>query len=171
MTYTREIGKQVPFEGLPEEDQKLLKAARKTMKKAYSPYFNFLVGAAVLTTRGEIATGTNFETAAGDSTCAERTALLKANAQGYGARCKTIAVIARSRDSPTTEVSAPCGRCRQMIYEVAQRSGVDEDFRIILSTTRFDKIVVTTIGELLPLPFGPKDLGLGVEKENLAAPV
>lgn len=162
MVIEREIGKQVPFEELLEEDRKLLKAARRTMKKAYSPYFNFLVGAAVLTTRDEIATGTNFETAAGDSTCAERTALLRANSQGYGDRCKTIAVITRNKDSPTTEISAPCGRCRQMIYEVAQRSGMDVDFKVIMSTTRFDKIVIATIGELLPLPFGPKDLGIGV---------
>ena len=162
----RLIGDQVSFKELSREYQKLLKAARKAFKKAYSPYFNFLVGAAVLTTRDEIATGTNFETAAGDSTCAERAALLKANSQGYGDRCRAIAVITRNRDSPTTEISAPCGRCRQMIYEVAQRSGIDADFKIIMSTTRFDKIVIATIGELLPLPFGPRDLGIGVERKD-----
>ena len=160
----KSIRDQVPFKELSVEDQKLLKAARKTMEKAYSPYFNFLVGAAVLVNGGEPITGTNFETAAGDSTCAERAALLGANTKGYGGRCRAIAIVGRNRDSPTTEITPPCGSCRQMIYEVAQRSGVDENFKIIMSTTNFDKIVVTTIGELLPLAFGPKDLGLGAEK-------
>lgn len=160
----KKIGKRVSFEELFDEEQRLLKAARKTLKKSYSPYSDFLVGAAVLTTKNEIITGTNFETAAGESICAERVALSRANAEGYGDRCKTIAVIARGRDSPTTKVTAPCGSCRQMIWEVAQRSG-DGNFKIILSTTRFDKIVVTTIDELLPLAFGPKDLEL-VELAN-----
>jgi cytidine deaminase len=161
MSLTKEITRLVPFEELSKEEQRLLRAARKTMKRAYNPYSGFYVGAAVLTTRNEIVTGANFETAAyGDSICAERTALVRANAMGYGNRCKTIAVITKNRNLPTTEISAPCGSCRQMIYEVAQRSGVGEDFKIILSTTRFDKIVVTTIGELLPLAFGPKDLGI-----------
>lgn len=160
------IGRQVPFEELSEEEQKLLQAARKTMKRAHNPYSRFYVGAAV-SANGKVVTGANVENAAyGESICAERSALVGANALGYGDRCKAIAVVARGRDSPTTKITAPCGSCRQMINEFAQRSGVDEDFKIILSTTRFDKVVVTTIGELLPLAFGPRDLDLIPEEEK-----
>ena len=157
-------GRHISFEELTIEDQKLLKAARKTMERAYNPYSGFFVGAAALTQKGERVTGTNVETAAyGDSICAERVALLKANSLGYGNQCIAVAVITKNKDNPTTEVSAPCGSCRQMIYEFAQRSGVDQDFKIIMSTTDFDKIVVATIGDLLPMAFGPKDLGIGAE--------
>jgi cytidine deaminase len=62
----------------------------------------------------------------------------------------------------TKEVTAPCGPCRQMLYELAQVSGVDKSFEVVMSTTKKDKITIATIGELLPLAFGPKDLGVDV---------
>lgn len=156
--------KEVLFEQLPEEEQKLIRAARKALKRAYNPYSKFAVGAALLTTRGEIVTGTNFEVAAySNAICAERTAIVRANVMGLGNICKEIAVVAKNYDSPTTEVTSPCGSCRQMIYELAQRSGIDKNFQVIMATTKFDKVIVATIGELLPLAFGPKDLGIESE--------
>ncbi len=44
-----------------------------------------------------------------------------------------------------------------MIYESSNRSAVDEEFKIILATTNFEEVLVTNIGKLLPLAFGPKD--------------
>lgn len=162
----RKIGRQVPFEELSEQEQKLLKAARKIMPKAWNPYSGFFVGAAVLA-NGKVVPGANVENAAfGGSICAEAVALLAANTDDYGDCCQAIAVVARGRDSPTTKITAPCGSCRQMIHEFAQRSGVGEDFKVIMATTNFDKILIATIDQLLPLAFGPKDLDLIPEEKK-----
>lgn len=159
--------RKVCFEKLSEIEKKMLKSAKKALKKAYNPYSGFFVGAAVLS-NGKIITGTNFESAAyGDSICAERTALLRANVMGFGNKCTAIAIIAKEKDGPTKEVTAPCGSCRQLIWEAAERSGVYENFKVIMATTNFDKIVVATIGELLPLAFGPRDLGLRVFEDEI----
>lgn len=152
----------INFKDLAEEDQKLLKAAKRVLERTYSPYSGSQVGAAVLTKEGKMIAGTNYEVAAfGSSICAERAALLRANAQGHGDECVAIAIVTRNKDSPTTEISASCGECRQMIFEAAQRSGVGRKFRIIMATTNFDKVVVSNIGQLLPLAFGPKNLEKG----------
>ena len=77
------------------EDNRLLKAARKTMKNAHAPYSNFHVGAAFLTTKGEIFAGCNVENASyGLSNCAERTAIFAAVAQlGPKIEIRAIAVV------------------------------------------------------------------------------
>jgi len=154
----------VHLRDLSKNEKKLLKAARKVLERAYAPYSGFLVGAAVLTRDGKIISGTNYESASyGDSICAERSALLAANNRGHGDKCIAISVVTRNRDSPTTEVSTPCGSCRQLILEAAQRSGIGKNFKIIMATTSLDKIEVSTIGRLLPSAFGPDDL----EKEHV----
>jgi len=161
----KKIGRKVPFEELSEQERKLLRAAKKTMENAHCPYSGFHVGAAV-SANGKVVPGANVENAAyPESCCAERTALFGANTLGCGDCCTAIAVVARSRDSPTTEITAPCGSCRQVIHEFAQRSGVDEEFKVIMATTNFDKIVITKIGDLLPLAFGPKNL-IPEERKN-----
>lgn len=73
-----------------------------------------------------------------------------------------VAVIGRGDKFDTVEVTAPCGSCRQMLYESAQIS--EYDIEVIMATTKKGKIVIATIGELLPLAFGPKDLGVDVKK-------
>jgi len=125
-----------------------------------------LVGAAVLTTSGEIFTGCNYEVSAGDSICAEKAALTTANTKGYGKELRAIAVIARRRDSPTRGVTGPCGGCRQMLVEAAQRANYDPE--VILSTTLKDKIVLTRISELLPLAFGSHNLNGEGDQADLA---
>jgi len=147
------------FESLSEIEQKLLKAAKAVLRRSYSPYSGFQVGAAVLTEDNKIITGTNFESASyGDSICAERAALLRANSQGHGDECVAIAIVTRNKNSPTKEVSSPCGSCRQLILEAAQRSRIRRAFKIIMATTQFDKVEASTIGALLPSAFGPEDL-------------
>lgn len=147
--------------------QRLLQEAEKAMERAYCPYSGFSVGAAVLTQSGKIINGCNYEVAAyGDSICAERTALTSANTEGHGKELRAIAVIARNRGSPTDEVTAPCGSCRQMLVEAAQVAGYD--LEVILSTTLRDKIVFTRISELLPLAFGPNNLGSKEDPTDLA---
>jgi cytidine deaminase len=96
------------------ENQRLLQAARKAMKHAYAPYSQFKVGAAMLTSKGEVFSGCNVENASyGLSNCAERTAIFAAIAQsGPGLDIRAIAVV-NDQGVPCS----PCGACRQVIYE------------------------------------------------------
>ena len=150
----------VAFDSLSLSNQHLLDAAEEALELAYNPYSGFFVGAAVLTSEGQVITGSNVENVAyGPTICAERSALMRANAEGHGDKCDSVAIVARNGEIPTTVVTAPCGVCRQVIYEFANRSTVYEEFKIILATTNFEEVIVTTIGKLLPLAFGPKDLG------------
>jgi cytidine deaminase len=150
------------YNQLNQAQQILLDQAAKSMETAYSPYSHFYVGAALMSQDRHVITGSNVENAAYNPTiCAERSALARANAMGIRT-FDSIAVIARGEDFETSEVTAPCGTCRQMLYESSQISGVD--LEVIMSTTRKDKIIIATISELLPLAFGPADLGIDVKK-------
>lgn len=92
----------------------LLESARLAMQHAYAPYSHFKVGAALLTSNGELFAGCNVENASyGLSNCAERTAIFSAVAQsGPGLVIKAIAVV-NDQGVPCS----PCGACRQVIYE------------------------------------------------------
>jgi cytidine deaminase len=154
--------KEVKYKQLNKDEKELLSAAEEVMQTAYNPYSEFFVGAALLSKDGEIVTGSNVENAAyGSTICAERSAILRGNAKGIR-EFSTLAIISKGKDFDTTEVSAPCGACRQMIYESSQIS--NRDIKIILSTTKKDKIITTSISELLPLAFGPKDLGMDLQR-------
>ncbi|MGC8710216.1 MAG: cytidine deaminase [Candidatus Micrarchaeia archaeon] len=147
----------------PEDYQvKLLDAAEEAMEKAYNPYSHFYVGAALLTADGKIITGANYENASyGNTICAERAALLKANAEGYR-RFKAIAIIAKGENFDVDKPTAPCGACRQSIFEASQLS--DFDIEVIMSNTKRDVIIIKKISELLPLAFGPLDLEVDIER-------
>lgn len=69
--------------------------------------------------------------------------MVRANAMGVR-NFKGIAIIARGENFDTTEVTAPCGVCRQVLFVASQISKID--LAVVLSTTRKDKIIVTTIG-------------------------
>jgi cytidine deaminase len=155
---------QISYHVLDSLSKQALDEAEEAMEKAYNPYSRFYVGAALFTNDGTIISGSNVENAAlGPTICAERAAVVRANAMGVRS-FKGIAVIARGEDFDTTEVTAPCGVCRQVLYETSQIS--EADLVVVLSTTRKDKIIVTTIKELLPLAFGPADLGLNVRNHQ-----
>ena len=93
---------------------KLIRAARAAARKAYAPYSCFQVGAAVLTSKGRIFTGCNVENASyGLTNCAERTAIFSAVAAfGPTLAIRAVAVV-NAKGLPC----APCGACRQVIYE------------------------------------------------------
>jgi cytidine deaminase len=97
-----------------KQNQRLLAAARKAIKHAYAPYSQFRVGAAMLTSKGEVFSGCNVENASyGLSNCAERTAIFAAIAKsGPGLDIRAIAVV-NDQGVPCS----PCGACRQVIYE------------------------------------------------------
>jgi cytidine deaminase len=93
---------------------KLVQTAQKAMKNAHAPYSGFYVGAAILLTNGKVFSGCNVENASyGMTTCAERTAIFSAVAK-LGPKIEIRAVaVANAKGVPC----APCGACRQVIYE------------------------------------------------------
>jgi cytidine deaminase len=99
---------------IPEYRDQLVRAAREAMQRAYAPYSNFRVGAAVLTSEGDIFTGCNVENASyGLTNCAERTAIFAAvAAKGPEMRIRAIAVT-----NAAGVACSPCGACRQVIFE------------------------------------------------------
>lgn len=93
---------------------RLLQAARDAMQHAYAPYSRFRVGAALLTSNGQIVSGCNVENASyGLSNCAERTAIFAAIANsGPQLDIQAITVV-NDQGVPCS----PCGACRQVIFE------------------------------------------------------
>ena len=97
-------------------ESKLWSAAEAAAAQAYAPYSNFYVGAALLTSEGEIVSGCNVENSSyGLTNCAERTAVFRAVVEGKlskGASIEAIAVVNRDHKS-----CSPCGACRQVLSE------------------------------------------------------
>ncbi len=138
----------------------LTKAAVAAAQHAYAPYSRFHVGAAVLMTDGSIITGANFENASyGMTLCAETVAIANANSAG---RLKDIVAIAVAGGPAATDGGAivgpasvtPCGRCRQIIKEVADLTDRDLPVHCI----RKGGYDTHLISDLLPHGFGPKSL-------------
>ena len=124
-----------------------MEEAGKARLMAYAPYSNFLVGAAILSESGKVFHGCNIENAAYSVTnCAERTALFKAYSDGI-TQFETLVVVADT-DGPVS----PCGACRQVISELC-----DANMEVILTNLK-GAIQRTTVAELLPGAFSPKDL-------------
>lgn len=140
----------------------LVHAAKAAAGNAHAPYSRFAVGAAVLLDDGSIITGCNFENASyGLSLCAETVVLATLNAQGKLRQIREIAIVGGALDHRTISGSTPvrpCGRCRQVMTEAAQLALRD----IIVHCASADLSVVEKfwLSDLLPLPFGPSDMGL-----------
>jgi cytidine deaminase len=99
--------------------ERLLESARAAMHNAHAPYSKFKVGAALLTTKGQVFAGCNVENASyGMTNCAERTAIFSAVASlGPTMEIDAIAIV-NNHDAPC----APCGACRQVIYEFGPKA-------------------------------------------------
>lgn len=111
-----------PIELSPQEHDLLLNAARKALQRAYAPYSNFRVGAAVLTEPGEIFTGCNVENASyGLTICAERAAIFTAVHETKGPKLAIRAVAVVNGDELPC---SPCGACRQVIFEFGANAAV-----------------------------------------------
>lgn len=149
--------KTTTFDKLKDYQKELIEKAESVMKNAYNLYSHFYVGAAVLFDSGSVYLGTFAENSSqGGTICAERAAILAANTAGER-NIKAVAVIGGAEGFDAEEPVAPCGMCRQFIYDFSQIA--DNDVEIICSNTKKDKIFLTSISELLPVPFGPKDVG------------
>ena len=119
-------------------------AARAASTRAYAPYSKVHVGAAALTSNGDIVVGSNVENASyGLTLCAECSLVSDLIRLGHG-RLRALSVVAGDG-----QYLAPCGRCRQVLFEFG---GTE------LLIDRGDDHPVQTLGELLPGAFGPTDL-------------
>jgi homotetrameric cytidine deaminase len=128
-------------------DPELLELARAASGRAYAPYSGFAVGAAIRTTDGRRYAGANVENAAyPQGQCAEASAIGAFVADG-GGRIAEVVVAAPSR-----ELCTPCGGCRQRLREFAA-----DDVPVHLADLERVRRSAT-LGELLPLSFGPEHL-------------
>jgi len=145
----------------------MIAAAFQARENAYSPYSKFRVGAALLSDDGQIITGANIENASyGGTICAERTAFVKAVSEGI----RGFIGLAVTTDVPAA--ISPCGICRQFIREFCL---LDMPILMIPSSyageggpsgaleitgTVEAEIKTMTLGDLLPMSFGPEQLEL-----------
>lgn len=130
----------------------LIQKAIGQLDHAYAPYSGFKVGAALLSSDGQIFTGCNIENFAyGPSNCAERTAIFKAVSEGVR-DFKAIAIVG-GKQGVIRDYCAPCGVCRQVMAEFCS----PEEFQIILAKSPED-YQIYTLAELLPKAFSPKTI-------------
>jgi cytidine deaminase len=123
-----------------EKFEKLIRAASEMRKFSQAKYSDFTVGAALLTTDGEIITGCNVESSSfGLTICAERVALTKALSEGK-TKFSHIAIV-----GPANDYCPPCGACRQLLYDYAP------DILVIMINK--DTVKIMPLKDLLPLAF------------------
>ena len=129
--------------------QQLIELAKQARERAYVPYSNFAVGAALLTKDGKVYSGCNIENASyGLCNCAERTAIFKAISEGEK-DFEMLAVICGSH-----RPCSPCGACRQVIAEFCRK-----DMKVVLANMKGDTLE-TTVEELLPGFFTMEDMNV-----------
>lgn len=131
-----------------DERTDLVHRAMAVRHRAYAPYSNYAVGAAILTADGDVFEGVNIENASYPlSICAERTALFQAVSHGK----RTFRAIAVATDNG----GSPCGACRQVLSEF----GLDTIVYLVDGSGEIT--LETSVGKLLPNAFTPDHLGRG----------
>ncbi len=142
---------------MSDSTNQLVQRAIEAARTAYAPYSNFRVGAALLLDNGEIITGSNFENASYSMTlCAETVAIATANSHGKLRAIREIAVAGglAGNVGMAADPITPCGRCRQIIKEVADLTDTDIPVHCA-HATGFETF---RLSELLPHGFGPTNL-------------
>ncbi|WP_066525140.1 cytidine deaminase [Erythrobacter sp. CCH5-A1] len=144
-------GAEVSLSG--EQERALIDAAYAAARGAYAPYSDYPVGAALLFDDGAVVTGCNVENASyGLSLCAETVAVAKAFEAGRRGGLQAVAVVGLKADA---EPITPCGRCRQVLNEVAALGDTDP---LVLCVSK-DDVRRVALSALLPHAFGPAHLG------------
>lgn len=154
------------------EEVELIEAARQTRNHAQAPYSGYLVGVAVKSAKtGKIYTGVNVECATYTQTTHGEQAAITAMvaAEGPGTKIAMLACAAGPREKEITyavkvsekerqfcNLPAPCGHCLQIIWE----NCADDPNVVLLYVTAEGEICRMTIGDVFPVRFGPKDLGI-----------
>lgn len=135
------------------DNLELLEEAKKARLKAYTPYSNFKVGAALLTKSGKVYLGCNIENATYTPTnCAERTAFFKAVSEGER-EFEKIAIVGAKDGEDANVICSPCGVCRQVMMEFCD----PKEFQIVLEDGN-GGCFAKTLEEILPFGFGPANL-------------
>jgi cytidine deaminase len=128
-----------------QERQALLDLANEARRRAYAPYSNYPVGAALRTKSGRLFTGCNVENAAyPHGMCAERVAIFKAISEGER-EFDVLAVV-------TPNGGAPCGGCRQVMAEFGL------EMRVLIGDGEGNLLREVSVADLLPGAFTPRDL-------------
>lgn len=123
----------------------LILAATEAAERAYVPYSHYKVGAALVAADGTVYTGCNIENASFPATiCAERTALVKAVSEGHREFSQLVVV--------TRDGGAPCGICRQMLFEFAP------ELPITLVRLDGEVVIQSQLSEMLRFAFGPSSV-------------
>ena len=139
-------------EHLPENAQKLLDAATAALDLAYAPYSKFRVGVALELDNGTYVSGANQENAAyPQCLCAEQAALAVAHTQYPGIAILQMAIVVSNEEKVVDQPAAPCGSCRQVIYETEQRQ--QQSFPIWLRGVTGPILRIGAGSQLLPLGF------------------
>lgn len=140
------------FKALKESDRTLLEKSMEARGNAYAPYSNFQVGAALELENGEIVIGSNQENASYPSgLCAERVAVFYAGAKFPNIAIKTLAISVQSKNSEVLEPAAPCGNCRQSLFEYEHRQ--KSPIRILMMGAQGKVVECPSIAAILPLGF------------------
>ena len=140
------------LEELPENVQRLMKEAIKVRDKAYAPYSQFKVGAAIFLDNAEIVKGSNQENASYPSgLCAERTTIYAAGANYPENTIEILAISAKSMKHSVAAPVPPCGACRQALveYEVKQ----DKPIELYFMGESGKVMKAASVKDLLPLIF------------------
>ena len=125
-----------------EEKKELIRMALAAREKAYVPYSDFMVGAALRAKDGRIFTGCNVENAAFTP---------KAVAEGV-TEFTDIAVVGSRRGEVNEQITSPCGVCRQALFEFG-----GPELNVIMAKTPED-FIERSMDELLPFGFGPSNV-------------
>ena len=137
---------------LPKGVSYLMQKAIEARQKAYAPYSNFTVGAAILLENNEIVSGNNQENASYPSgLCAERTAIYFAGSQFPNVKIIRMAITSVSKIKQTTEPIPPFGACRQAISEYEIKQNVPIEIYFMGETGKIVKS--NSLANLLPLIF------------------
>ena len=140
------------WEELSESYKNLMDQSIAAQQNAYAPYSNFKVGAAILLEDGTIFTGNNQENAAYPSgLCAERVAIFACSAQHPNVKIKMIAICADSEKIDLNTVLAPCGACRQSMYEFEAKQNTQ--IKVLLKGVDNEVFEFLCVEDLLPMAF------------------
>ena len=126
----------------------MIELAKLMMARAYAPYSRFSVGAVLRGVGGKLYAGCNVENAAYPVGCCAEASAISAMVADGERRIAEVLVMASG-----SELVMPCGACRQRLREFAP-----DDAAVYLCDTNGLRRTVT-LGELLPLSFGPSNLG------------
>jgi len=141
---------------LNQQHQQLIHQAQHAASKAYAPYSQFFVGAAVLLENGEIIQASNQENSAYPSgLCAERTAVFYANSKYPDSPVRVLAITAMKGGKTLNNPIPPCGSCLQVLLESERRHKTS--IQVILYGS--EKILVAeNVEQFLPFGFTPLNL-------------